>query len=163
MPYVVHISYIPCQYGNVHSPHFVKSVQVAHAKIFRFIFYKKKVDSTQDVLYTHKFLNIFSIHKYFLSLHIYKCLTHLSETQYFQVVRTLHNNRSNKVNFISPQSRAVLCNNSMFCVGHCIWNCLQGDIKYLVNFGNLSQFKRSLKCILLSLLYYICWKLIVSF
>ena len=132
-------------------PSFVKPLQIAQNKIFRCIFYKKKFDSTHDVLSTYKFLNFSSIHKYSLLLHIYKCLTQQGGTPYYKIVHTSHNTRSNNVNLISPQYRTVLFNNSMFCSGPSIWNCLPVDIKSLVNCGSLSQFKRSLKTHLLSL------------
>lgn len=104
-----------------------------------------KFDSTQDIYATHKFLTFLNIHKYFLLLLMYKCVTQYQGTHPYKLVNVSQNIRGNNVNFICPQFRTALFKNSSLCYGPLVWNTLPTEIKSLINDGNLFSFKRSLK------------------
>ena len=130
---------------------FLKKLTVAQNKVFWCMFFMTRFESTQGVLSMYRFLSFTNIQKYFVLLSIYKSVTQYQGTQPFRIVTTSHSTRGNNVNVICPQFRTAAFQNSLLCSGPQLWNSLPMEIKGLVNNGNLSLFKRSIKSYLLNL------------
>ena len=126
-------------------PSFITKLKIAQNKVLRCIFFKGKYDSTDNIYLEYRLLNIFSIHKYFLLLSIFRNITNAQGTTIFHLSHSIHNTRSICVNLICPQFRTTLFKNSIFYLGPQIWNTLPNDVKNILMSGSLNQFKKKIK------------------
>lgn len=126
-------------------PSFINKLKIAQNKILRCIFFIGKFDSTCNIISDYKLLNVFSIHKYFLLLYVFKHITCTQGNLIFEFSQSTHCTRNNNVSLICPQYRTTLFKYSMFYYGPQLWNTLPIDIRNICNTGNVNQFKMKIK------------------
>ena len=133
-----HLTYCVSVWGCTW-PSFLNRLAVAQNKIFRCIFFLKKIDSTSNLLDELKILKFANIHKYFLLLLLYKCQ---GQNQLFKLVENPSHTRSHNINLICPIFRTILYKNCIFSFGPKLFNALPLELKVLLKNSNIILFKQ---------------------
>jgi len=125
---------------------YIKPLEILHKKILRIITFSDYNTHTRPLYEQLKIMNMKETHVYFSSLHIYKCINHLSPCMfwhYFVKSPSLRNSFNLQNIFYSKK----LCKSSIRFYGPEIWNKLPLHIKMS---KTLNTFKNKMKTFLLT-------------
>ena len=82
---------------------------------------------------------------------MFKIIRTSTGTQFFILVDSSHNTKSNNVKLVCSQFRTNLFKHTILCFGQDLCNSIPVEIKNLVNTSNLCIFKRSVKDYIIAL------------